>query len=711
MQTSGALNASVSNLFQRLDTQRDGLSLEELQSLDQDGNGELSNDEHPELNSLAPEDIGFLNETLTQARTSGLKPADILFPDMAYRPQGEAVAQVPDAADAQTVSFPEPDTVSRLTPAEVLTQRNGNPYDFADPDVLNKALNLRLDGATPGASTMDPKAYWIDRNLDNGFKIDPTGPVRPINQLTLPLDTFYTGGTPRVTDAASLRKETLDYFRQEMQKASGGAPPSDQAVLNHIKKHGDLLMLQFGADGNANYTYSTTTGSSKLAGASTDFSGFQRPSTDTAYVCNDIHGAVAGFRKELMGQEAFVASSSGPDGAHLFTVYKDGENWNIQNYGTIVRTDAKSIQELYERFIPDNNVMRLYEVNSDGDLKLARNELTERGVENKLFRTQTGAQGLFSDEEFFETGTNGIRGAYKAFSGALDIENRTLALQISDKQQIDPQTTRHIGAVVQAKMDINEHGTQTISLDEKFEVEQVEVDNSRSDTETRTRAFGSGIISVKDEKSPLYTIGYGNRSSLWSIGANFSYQAQQLYGEDSLRGLAGFDALLGTEISLPINGTGHLYAGRSLYDTFAEFKTKVGVQYEQGEALQARAGLSFGPDLQNFYSFTDPFALLEANLFGEAKVKEGPMTLNALVTADLAHPGVFQISGHALYEPLPNLAFNTSFTYLNDPMLGNRGSLQLGGAWEPMPHWMTTGNVGFLNDGRLDGKLNLRYDF
>lgn len=208
---------------------------------------------------------------------------------------------------------------------------------------------------------------------------------------------------PRLTDGQrldeALRRDPLSARSFSQIQGDASRAPS-LGTLGHISSFDDLRtrvdgQLPAGADfnrtaldmgarfGSRNYAYGA--GGSVPA----DVSAFDLYNKQKG-VCVEIHAAVAAYRR-AHGQEAYVVGSSAVGSSHAFLIFKDHGKWYVQNYGTVVGTNARNLRELFDRAMPEEVRPTLYEPQADGSMKRVGGDfVTNGGMADRRFTDHAG---------------------------------------------------------------------------------------------------------------------------------------------------------------------------------------------------------------------------------------------------------------------------------------------------------------------------------
>ncbi len=657
--------------FDRIDTNRNGVSVQELKTLDQDQNGELSATEASAAGIHTPEDVSTLNQALGRARSNNMEPSEILFP----RP-------------GATRSLPGPPSDT-----DRLSYRAFDPNDAS----LSRRLT-RLDMSTLGGG-----AYV------NGGNAQVIG--APAAGSVATISTDETGAGANINSFETLRNASQDAVRTQL-----GGNPSDADIQSYINANGEGMAQQLGSDLNGKYSNFTSVG---FLGDVGTFTPFQGSADNDIIVCTNIHAAVAAFRQEVLGQEAYVIASNSDDQAHIITAFKDNQSgtWNLQNYGTVVRTDAKDIRELYEKYLPDQRHITLGSVDEKG-INSERDVRTTLGEREHRFRTQLGAgnHDPLNPTNEMSLGTNNIGGSVGGFNLSFDPRTTTAALNYHWKEGDDQnRTIRGMAAEIQDHT--TEGGFQRQRIDAKYESENVRTTQHSPGHESVRREYFNVHAGIEDtnQNAPIF----GSDSDTGAaarVGASYSVGASHLFGTGPLRFELSPEFNVGLTATVATKGEDFYarYVNRMLGDGILEGQTGLGLHY-QNDGLLIRGGITPRLDVANLNGFADAgkqFSnMFELDAYGEMQYQTDRGRFGVMGTADLRHPGVFQVGAMADINLTRNLSWTTLVNHQNDPLLGNRSGFQSGLTFKPQSNLSIFGGYGSTLDGMQNVNAGIRASF
>lgn len=692
------VNRPLQNLFQRLDTDRNGISAGELQSLDPNQDGQVSESEASAAGIQEASDRALLNQALQKTRAPGLQTQDLVFSLSTASGASEAsysFVEDPPAAAAETVRTPgnssQSDRMSQLA------------FDPMDPDIARRLV--RLDQALGGSG----------QNVMGGaFSYRPL----PASGSTARMNVAGATDISSFNDLQSLNRNTVqDYLAQ-----TNGSPPSQAEIDAYIQQHGEDMAQQLGNDLSGKYSNWTQIG---LTGDVNTFAPFQSSGSDDksqVVVCTNIHAAVAAYRREILGQEAYVMTTNGNDQAHIVTVFKDNQTnqWNIQNYGTVVQTEAGDLRDLFENYLPDQRQILLGDVTEDG-LRVLRNVKTPLGEQELRFRSQLGAgnyhPGMGSGN--LQLGTDQLGSTFDLGPGQANVNfdprSNTLGLNYHLRSQnADGLHTRGVGIEVQDHT--NAHGFERQRIDAKYESENVNIEQRSPAHERFTRSYWNVHAGMEDTSlsGPIYWQNNEDSGPAARLGGLYSYTQNNLLGSQPLRLEAGYQFNAGTTYTMGTEGSQPFtnYITRTLGDSVLEGKGNLGLRYDSN-GFMARTGINAGLNAANINGFND-LGLQMDNMFGMDAYGEMAYTSNRLRVgvmgnADLRHPGVFQVGARSELFLTDKTSWSTVLSHQNDPLLGNRSAIMTGLQSEFAPGFSVYGQVGSDLEGRAQGNVGLMW--
>lgn len=434
-------------------------------------------------------------------------------------------------------------------------------------------------------------------------------------------------------------------------------------------------------------------------------------------VCTDIHATATALRKTY-GQEAYLAFTTGVDAAHVFTVFKEDGKWNIQNYGKVYQTDAKTLEELYNQYMPEQRKIQIYDIQKDGSIKTVSSEhLTETGRQERRFKAEAGVSNFnpWVTENGIIANNNEISFAKNGFYAGLDPTDNKVGMAYYKKTG-DASNGKIVGGAVQGQLDENKFGYERKSVEGKFEIES-KTDNAEKQTFGRTHFSIFGGISKEPSKA-LYWQGVsdgstpvGNTDPNLKIGFDFASNKSKLYGSNPLKFEAGYQTKLGATytnfLSTPFAYKGiEERAGRMYGDLNAEAKAVTGAFYQPNRDLTIRTGLATGLDLSKVNGFKDipkqVGNVFESDAYLDVMYSQKNFALNSSAYVPLTNPSQFKVGLGAAYVPNDNLAIG--LTYINEGILNDRiDYLKVGAEYNLNKNVAFNGNIitPILGDNKI----------
>jgi hypothetical protein len=402
-------------------------------------------------------------------------------------------------------------------------------------------------------------------------------------------------------------------------------------------------------------------------------------------VCTDIHATVTALRKTY-GQEAYLAFTTGVDAAHVFTVFKEDGKWNIQNYGKVYQTEAKTIEELYNQYMPEQRKIQIYDVAKDGSIKtVSSDHLTETGRQERRFKAESGVGNYnpWVSENGITANNNEVSFSKNGFYAGIDPTDNKMGAAYYKKTG-DASNGKIVGGAIQGQWDENQFGYERKSVDAKFEIEKKN-DNAEKQTFGRTHFSVFGGV-AKEPSKALYWQGVsdgstpvGNTDPNVKIGFNLASNQSKLYGSSPLKFEAGYQTKLGATytnfLSSPFAFSGiEQRAGRMYGDLNAEAKVVTGAFYQPNRDLTVRSGLATGLDLSKINGFKDipkqAGNVFESDAYLDVIYSKNDFALNASTFVPLTDPSQFKLGFGAAYVPNDN--FSLGVTYINEGILNDR---------------------------------------
>lgn len=638
-------------LFQRLDRNGDGLRVNELKQLDTDQNGELSSAEAEAAELSNPEDINTVNTALQRAQAQGaddMAPVELLFP----------------SAETPTESI-EPLEATEVDEREGVRhgdQLSGDSFDLRDPNLAHRMVNLRSRFAGDGAGIFS-NYQFESLDTDSG-RVDGS----------LDLNNTQVQGINSFDD---LRAATRDSVRAHL-----GAGASDAEIDAYIQANGEQLALQLGSDLSDQYSDFTNVGLTNDVDLFDPF----RPASEDPVVCTNIHGAVAAFRREVLGQEAYISVTNGNDGAHITTVYQEGGKWHIQNYGNRVQTDADNLRELYANYMPDQRTIMLGEVSEDG-MDIVRHTRTELGEQEYRFRSQIGAGGHTPglNPDGIRLGNDEITADFGQWNLGFDPQRGQLALnRYTQSREGNSLTTSGFG--IEAQDHQNDVGFRRQRIDAKYDSERVTHEQLSETHEQSTRRYANFHVGFEDSSwnSPLSWGPSDDPSSAIRFGGLYDIHQNNLFGDDEgFRFELGYGFQGGATATLATGDSSlpfwQMYGTRMLSDLTVAGDLSTGFRYDNGP-LTVRGGIQNKLDLARIQGINSASQQLDnmhtIHAYGEAALETDRVRVAVMTDADLENPGVVNMGGVVDIMLSDNLSWATSGVAQWDPILGDQFAAQ-----------------------------------
>ncbi|MGV3524333.1 MAG: hypothetical protein ACO1RX_08915 [Candidatus Sericytochromatia bacterium] len=676
------ISKPLSHVFQRLDTNRNGVSVGELKQA-AGGDFNLSQTEGEALGLTDAQDVGVINQALQRAQTGQLDSRDILFP-----PQG-AQAEGPQ---------PPPGFAGR----EMLTREGSAMTQLAfasdTPDVGTRLERLNF-------ALMHPRS----QALDGSFKLVQRNPAQ--TQIDL-------AALDGVQNTEQIRANTL---------TSLGASEADPA--GYLQNNYSAVAAGLGDDLSDRYN-----GHVKFTGDADAVTAFQTPGADDIVVCTDIHASLTAWHN-ANGNEAYTVSTSSNDAAHVFTVFKDPktEKWNIQNYGTVVETDARDVKDLYDRYMPDQRNIRFYSVNAQGELQQERKVKTATGLREWDFRNNLGAGNYdpTTAKQGVDLGTSGLSATFGGFNLNFNPQNTTLGLNYHTRSQNgNTEVIQGVGAELQ---DHTANGFTTRRADVKYERRSTEFETHSPNHLEQTSHHVSAFAGVEQAPGdPIYwrdtndgATPVGGNDTGVRFGGQYNHVNRHYFrlGESNQFFLTGHQESIGLTGTLSATGKGadvyETYAGRMLNDITAEVRVPVGLARITPTTF-VQGGVMLGLNAAHFDGVKDPGEqvgnMLEADAFVEGRWKPDPrVSLVGMGNVDLKHSTGGEFIGRfgagAEMQLTPQLSWTTMGLLDLDTQLGHRGGVQTGVNYAPSQRVSMGVTTGVAMDGRPTVNGGLRVNF
>ena len=645
------INRPLQTLFQRLDKNKDkGVSLEELSAMDTDQDGQIKGAEAEAFGIMDPQDLSLLNTTLQRASSIEMAPTEILFP-------------VGDERAQEGVHEESADTDSRL--ADRMTY---GAFDPSDPSIGRRLTSIKQ--ALSGTHR--------DQMKSEGFSYRAT----PDRSSVASLD-VYSNSVRGIQGFDDLRNVNREAITQQLTQDLGRAP-TEAEVGTYLQQHGEDMAQLLGADLSGKYSSGTSIGLTGDVGSLDPFRS-SGPDDDSVVVCTNIHASVAAYRQEVLGQEAYVMHTDGNDQAHIVTVFKDNQTntWNIQNYGTVVQTDAKDIRELYENYLPEQRHILLGSVD-ENSVNIERDVRTSLGEREYRDRTQLGYGNMNLTPNALEFGRENIAVQGENWNVQYDPQLSTLMFNRHTTEQTED-GLRTRGFAVAAQDHTNPQGFQRQRVDAKFESETVSDEQLSEGHQQIEREYWNVHTGLEDtsEAGQIYWQDNDDTGAAARLGARYMFDQTNLYGTGNLRSELGWGVNLGTTVTMATKGDDFYssYITRTLGDSELSGHGSLGVRYDNGPWM-ARTGLKLGADLANLNGFSD-FGMQMSNIgqteaYGELNFTADRVRLGVMGNADLMHAGVFDIALMSDVQLTDKFSWATVMTHQNDPLLGNRNAIMTG---------------------------------
>lgn len=472
----------------------------------------------------------------------------------------------------------------------------------------------------------------------------------------------------------------------------------------------------------------------KFTGDADALSAFQTPGADDIVVCTDIHASLTAWHN-ANGNEAYTVSTSSNDAAHVFTIFKDPntEKWNIQNYGTVVETDAKDVRDLYDRYMPGQRNIRFYSVNENGELKQERKVNTAVGMREWDFRNNLGAGNYdpTTTKQGVDLGSMGVSATFGGFNVNFNPQNTTVGLNYHTQEQNG--NTQRIQGVGVELQDHTENAYTTRRADVKYERRSSTFEQHSPNHLERTTRHLSAYAGVEEASgSPIYwrdtndgSTPVGDNDTGVRFGAqynNVNHHYLRL-GDSNSFFLTGHQASIGATGTLSASSSGadvyETYAGRMLNDLNAKVSTPVGLAYITPTTF-VQGGVLLGANLANFDGVESTGEqignMLEASAFVEGRWQPSDrFSLVGMSNVDLKHStgGEFvgQFGAGTELAITPRLNWTTMGMLDVDTQLGHRGGVRTGVNYAPNARFSVGVDTGVTMDGRPTVNGGLRLNF
>lgn len=455
-------------------------------------------------------------------------------------------------------------------------------------------------------------------------------------------------------------------------------------------------------------------GDVKMLGETNAFLAFRQTNEDI--VCTDIHASIAAFRQAVAGQEAYIVNTTANDSAHVFTVFKNPatDSWNIQNYGTVIQTDAQDLRQLYEKFLPEQKKIRLYSVDSEGNITQRRNVLTSSGLRDWKFRNLPGAGGFDprADRYLLNVGSDGFGLNIGNMNYHSDWRRNQFALNYYKNKMNEKGDSVVQGAAIEIQNLMTPGNFSIHRCDMKIDKAILYSEQkSTSASSKKTQYFCLFAGAEQESGQPIYwwntpsdgstQVGSGNLAM--RLGATFANEQQFLYGlpEVPMKFEISHHETLGATLSLNASARGRdvvaTYATRMWNDLVAEGSFCVGLKYRVS-GLNFRTGFSPKIDFAKIDGFSDAKRQL-GNTFDMSAYTEfsyhffDKLGLGLMFKREILQ-SMQSASGFVCYQ------FNSNFSAIAmmaadfDPILSNRIGAKLLLNYKPSDELVISGNIG-----------------
>lgn len=495
--------------------------------------------------------------------------------------------------------------------------------------------------------------------------------------------------SPSGTNKTNLQNQLNGLF-----KSTGTTTPTNLQIESYIKNNPDQATQIIGdmfANGYGGLT--------ALTGDTNSYTSFNAPKWKG--VCTDAHSAIAAIRT-AMGQEAYVVNSSGNDSFHVFTVFKDKDNtFSIQNYGNVYKTSAKTLDELYDKAMPEQRFISAYKVSDDGNLTQAATKYrTATGLREEMFKgfSGTGIGDPFDSKESINVSNQGI--IFDTNGAHIDYSGNEKKLGISYHETSNDITSKNVNGVAGQ---IRFEG-QTPGLDAKYESETIN-DNGKSFGRTYWNVFNG----LESTQTPSYwgsnVSAAGGGDPLVRIGGRYETNQSTLKDESTLKQESGYSWGVGGTINLDVSGKTKsfpvpivaTYGGQTYQDTVAYFNLNKGLLYKPNDNLTARVGVSSGfnfgngrlDGLNNIGQ--QMINALDTKAYGDVRFAQGNFAANGLMNWHLNDPRQFEIGVGGAYSN-ENISAGAGY-FVRQGVENIVDGLKISGSWKPSDNLSLNANA------------------
>lgn len=477
------------------------------------------------------------------------------------------------------------------------------------------------------------------------------------------------------------QKQQLKSQLDGLFSSSGTQTPSSQQIESYIKANPDQAALIIGDMLGNSYV-----GLTSFTGDANPYKSLQA----WAGVCTDTHSVITALRTAL-GQEAYVVNSSGNDAFHVFSVFKDKDGtWSIQNYGNIYKTDAKTLDELYDKAMPEQRFISAYSVGSDGSLNQAGKYRTSTGLREEMFRgfSGTGDSDPWKAENGISAGNQGFQVNYNGMHLGFSFPEGKIGASYHKKSG-DENSTNISGVAAQVRTQGPLPGAEV-----KYESETVR-DDGQSFGRTYWNVFAGGELASNPTYWGWSNSAAGNGDLLLRAGARYETNQSKLYGDGNLKFELGYSWGAGATINVDASGKDKsyplaplaTYGGQTFNGLIAYGNVNTGVLYKPNDNLTARFGLSSGLNLGNgridgISNFgQQALNALDLKTYADVRYSSGNFAANALANWHIDDPKQFELGLGAAYV---NKDISIGGAYYVRPSIGGMvDGLRVGASWKP----------------------------
>lgn len=660
-----------------------GVTVRELQAA-AGNDSQLSKADAGKLGIEDAKDIDTLNLILKEAKKGKLKASAVIFTDADLK---------------QTTAAAVSHATTANNAPNLLNELSNNAFDDSNPDINARFDRLRL-------SMMNP----VPQGLRGDYK------MVDVPTKTAAIDIADMKNVSNFDSLASAARDSLR--NNPLVQKELGQNPSDAQMDAWIKKNLDTVAQHLGDD----FDYQ---GKISFTGDTSGFKGFEQQFG----VCTDIHAAVTSLRKSF-GQEAYLVHTSGNDASHVFSIYKDNATgtWNIQNYGKLIQTDAKSIRELYDTYMPEQRTIALFDIAKNGEVTQKREVLTETGLREQDFRNNLGAGNYdpTNARNGIEIGANNISLTLNRWNFNFNPMSNTFAGNYHvKKQDKNSQTIQGVAGELQNYQSGSGH--QIVRGDLKYEYQTIKVDKKSDSHTVRTQHNAAAWVGAEQNATPIYwrdaasdgSTSVADKDTAVRLGGRYAGSRLHILGKGPVKAELGYGGAIGATATLSATSKGQdiyeTYAGRMLHDAEAKVHGTVGARYENTD-LVVRAGVSPTLDLSRVNGINNAGEQIRnvAGLEGYGSVswrpKQGPVAINSMATVNLLDPTLFRV-GAGIEAGKGPVTAGAMVMHNHDPLLGSTTAVTTGIQIRPRENVTIGGHVGITEQGSPMGGAFLRINF